>query len=73
MSDLTMVEFLKAVEENGSGLPEMLAARGHHPKVIYAKALKAASRGYTDYGVVADRPWLTIKGKTFLAAHAPVP
>ena len=61
-----MREFLLAVREHEVMAREHLIASGHHPKVVYAKAEKAAGKGYTQYGVVADRPWLTDKGIEFL-------
>lgn len=70
--DLTMLHFLAVVRDHRISTLEVLLAEGFHPKVIYAKAEKAARKGYTDYGVVADRPWLTPLGSTFLSA-APNP
>ncbi len=62
-----MREFLQAVRDHGGGgTREHLLDEGHHAKVIAAKAIKAAGKGYTDYGVVVDRPWLTDKGTKFL-------
>lgn len=66
MSHLTMLDFLLAVEAHGIDTREVLIAEGHHPKVIYAKAAKASRKGYTDYGVVADRPWLTPLGERYI-------
>ena len=65
---LTMAEFLAAVADHGVVAREHLIAAGYHHRVVYAKAEKAARRGYTGYGVVADRPWLTDAGRDFLAA-----
>jgi hypothetical protein len=67
MSTLSMREFLEEVAVDGIGARERLIDRGHHPNVVYAKALKASRKGYTDYGVVADRCWLEPKGRAFLA------
>lgn len=64
---LTMDEYLRVVAEYGTESKDVLLARGVHPNVLYAKAQKASRKGYTDYGVVADRPWLTDKGRAFLA------
>jgi hypothetical protein len=61
-----MREFLWAVHDHGVNAREHLITQGHHPAVIYAKAEKASRKGYTDFGVVADRPWLTAKGFDFL-------
>ena len=66
MSDLPMRTFLQTVRDRGVDAREQLISEGHHPKVIAAKAKKAADKGYTDYGVVVDRPWLTAKGEKFL-------
>ncbi len=63
---LDMTRFLETVNVYGVEAREHLIVAGFHPKVIYAKAEKAAAKGYTDYGVVADRPWLTSKGRTVL-------
>lgn len=63
---LTMAEFLWSVDHYGLEAREVLVELGHHPKVIYAKAEKAARKGYTEYGVVADRPWLTRAGRSFI-------
>ena len=65
---LTMEAFLRAVEVHGSGTREALIEAGYHPKVVLRKAEKAGDKGYTEYGVVADRPWLTDKGRAYLAA-----
>ena len=65
---LDLTTWLRAVAEHGSSAREHLIAQGHHPNVIYAKAEKSARRMYTDYGVIADRPWLTDKGRAWLAA-----
>lgn len=66
---MEMVEFLSAVREHQTRVREVLIEQGHHPSVVYAKAEKAARKGYTDYGVTADRPWLTDKGAAFLLEH----
>jgi hypothetical protein len=63
---LTMTEFLTAVKYHKTTAREVLVGAGHHPNVVYAKAEKAARKGYTEYGVVADRPWLTSAGEAFL-------
>lgn len=65
-AELPMLVFLRAVQEHGVGTREALIEAGHHPKVIDAKAVKASAKGYTEFGVVADRPWLTDKGRLFL-------
>jgi predicted esterase len=62
-----MKHFLEAVAEHRTVAREALLAEGYHHKVVYAKAEKAARKGYTDFGVVADRPWLTDKGREFLS------
>ena len=73
MARLTMLEFLQAVAEHDrlprlvQEVPETLRDRGYHPKVVIAKAEKAVRHGYTDFGVVVDRPWLTDKGRAFIA------
>lgn len=64
---MTMQEFLEAVTDHGVSTPEVLITRGYHPKVIEAKAEKAARQGYINYGVAVDRPWLTEEGQLFLA------
>lgn len=63
---LTMDTFLGAVLIHRTGAREYLIDAGYHPSVIYAKAEKAARKGYTEYGVVADRCWLTDAGTEFL-------
>lgn len=68
---LTMAHFLAAVRDHVTDAREVLLAEGHHPNVVYAKAEKAARKGYTDYGVVADRPWLTDAGRAFLDTEDP--
>lgn len=68
---LSMIEFLRAVEQHGAGTREALIEAGHHPKVVLRKAEKAADKNYTEYGVVPDRPWLTDHGREFLRAHTP--
>lgn len=67
---LTMREFLQATKASATfnmGAPEILIGRGYHPDAIYAKALEAACKGYTNYGIAADRAWLTGLGVRFLA------
>lgn len=64
---MDMVEFLTAVREHRTNARDALIACGNHPAVIVAKAEKAARKGYTDYGVAADRCWLTDKGAAFLS------
>ena len=66
---LPMALFLQVVRDHGVDTPEVLEAAGHHPKVIDSKARAAANRGYTSYGTVVDRPWLTPKGEAFLAEY----
>lgn len=61
-----MLELLQTVRDYGSRTPETLRERGYHENVIYGKALSASDKGYTDYGVVVDRPWLTEKGTQVL-------
>jgi hypothetical protein len=65
-----MEAFLRAVAEYGVYAREHLLAEGYHWKVINAKALKASRKGYYDFGVVADRGWLTAKGKEMLDKEA---
>ena len=67
MSDLTMWHFLETVRDQRGQTRSALLAEGFHPRVIEAKAEKASRKGYTEYGVVVDRPWLTAKGHAFLA------
>lgn len=69
MAKLMMVEFLTVVDEYGIHAREQLVTRGYHPKVIEDKAARAARKGYTDYGVAADRPWLLHRGRRFLDEH----
>lgn len=64
---LTMSKFLETVDQHGIDTPEVLIGEGHHRKVIYTKAEKALRKGYTECGMVPDRPWLTDKGRAFLA------
>jgi hypothetical protein len=68
-----MQTFLAAVSEHGHLTREALLQAGHPIKVITAKSEKAARRGYTEYGVVSDRPWLTSKGRAYLQEHAECP
>ena len=63
---LTMERFLLAVRDHQTRAREALIEQGVHPNVIYAKAEKAARKNYTDYGIVADRPWLDERGIEFL-------
>jgi hypothetical protein len=63
---LTMRHFLHVVWAYRTDAREQLLAEGFHPKVIEAKAEKAARKGYTEYGVVVDRPWLTATGAEYL-------
>lgn len=72
MSDalpLDLTTWLQAIADHQTGAREYLIEQGYHPNVIYAKAEKSARRGYTEYGVVADRPWLTDKGMVWLIGH----
>lgn len=66
---ITMEEFLRAIQEHGTTMREHFVAAGHPPKVVLAKAVGAAKKGYTEFGVAPDRPWLTEKGKAFLAGE----
>ena len=50
---------------------EALLDEGHHPKVVLAKMEKAYSKGYTEVGMSPRRPWLTDKGRAFLADAPP--
>lgn len=63
---LTMEHFLQAVRAYGVDTPEALQGEGFPFKVVYRKAEKAVSKGYTGCGVVPHRPWLTPKGEAFL-------
>ena len=66
---LSMSQWLQAVDAHGIEAREHLLAVGVHPKVIEAKAEKAAHNDYAEYGVVVDRQWLTDKGRRWLAEH----
>lgn len=59
-----MRRWLDAVAVNGIWAREELLEEGYHRNVIMRKAEKSARKGYTDYGVVVDRAWLTEKGIT---------
>lgn len=63
---LPMAVFLAAVAEHRTRAREVLIGDGHHPAVVLAKAKTAARRGYTDFGVVPDRCWLTPEGTAYL-------
>lgn len=66
---LSMSAWLEAVVEHRFDAREYLIAQGINHKVIYRKAELSARKGLTEYGVVADRPWLTNKGRAWLAAN----
>lgn len=70
VNELTMREYLAAVAEHGVDAYEVLTERGHHPKVIVAKAKRASAKGYTDYGVSERRAWIEPKGREFLERDA---
>lgn len=67
MSGLTMRHFLAVVATHDISAREQLYAEGFHPNVVYAKAVKAARKGYVEAGVIDDRCWLTPKGEATLA------
>ena len=67
MNGLPMTEYLLAVEMFGTRAFEIMVSEGVHPNVAYAKAEKAARKGYTDYGTSPRGSWLTDKGRAFLA------
>ena len=66
---LPMTVYLTAVNGHGMSAWEVLEAHGWHPAVIEAKALKAARRGYADFGVSIRRAWLTDKGRALTLAN----
>ncbi len=59
---LTMKRWLACVDRYETNARETLLDLGYHPTAIEAKANKAARKGYTDYGTIPDRCWLTPKG-----------
>lgn len=61
-----MLEWLRAVVEHRTRAREHLIAKGVNPKVIYRKAELSARKGLTEYGIVADRCWLTADGAAWL-------
>lgn len=65
---LTMQHFLSVVVQHRTSTREHLLAEGYHPNVIYRKAEKASMKGYTDFGVIADRPWIEPAGLAYLVA-----
>lgn len=67
---LTMEAFLRAVEAHAQEGTHVLIDQGYPPKVVYAKAQKAASKGYYEYGVSLPYGWLTPEGRRFLAEHS---
>ena len=67
---LSMHLWLNVVGEYGMDARDKLIEDGFHPKVIYAKAEKSARKGYTNFGTVADRCWLTDAGRVYLAQNA---
>jgi len=67
MSNLSLTEFLTAVHEHGIETTIVLINRAYHPKIVQAKAEKAARRGYIDYGTSPMYAWLTSKGKNYIA------
>ena len=70
MSDkLTMQRFLVTVVAEGVFAREKLIDEGYHPNVVLAKAEKAARKGYYQYGVVADRGWVTDNGFDYTLEH----
>ena len=56
-----METWLEAVRDHKTNAREHLIDLGVNHKVIYRKAELSARKGLTDYGVIADRPWLTDK------------
>lgn len=70
MRALTMLDFLRAVEEHGTSAGSVLRQRGYHAKIVWRKSEKAWSKGYTECGVSADCPWLTEEGRVFLQSRA---
>lgn len=68
-TSLSMFHFLEVVAEHTANSRDVLLAEGFHHKVVTAKAEKAARLRYTQFGVVADRPWLTERGRAFLVRH----
>ena len=63
---LTMQRYLEAVAADRMTAAGALIAEGHHHKVVIAKAEKAASKGYTDYGTSCWYAWIEPKGEAFL-------
>lgn len=67
---LSMRLWLNAVAEYGLLAREALLEDGFHHKVILRKAEKSGDKGYTDWGTIPDRCWLTDKGWAYLAQNA---
>jgi len=67
-AELTMQHFLEVVRDHSTHAREVLLEEGFHPNVIYRKAEKAGRKGYTEWGVIVDRPWLTPEGREFLGS-----
>lgn len=66
---LTMRRYLEAVEADPQMAVHTLIAEGYHHKVVIAKAEKASSKGYTDYGTSAWFSWLEPKGEEYLRSQ----
>ena len=69
--ELSMLDWLTAVRDHRTNAREYLIDRGVNAKVIYRKAELSACKRLTDYGVVADRPWLTPQGIAWLKKASP--
>jgi hypothetical protein len=61
-SDLTTAEALTAVHQHGYGAFEYLSA-SYPVKVVRAAFARDDRAGLLEYGVSADRPWLTPAGQ----------
>lgn len=62
---LTLKEYLTALRDDF--FPEAtLINRGYPPKLVWSRAERSASKGYSSYGVSPAHSWITEKGKAML-------
>lgn len=60
---------LHAIDKHGAKAYEMLVSEGHEPNVVHAKMMRAADRGYTEYGGSELHHWLTQKGEEKISVY----
>lgn len=64
-ADLPTAVVLACVHQHGTGAFEVLTAT-YPIKVVRAAIARDLRRGYIEYGVTLDRPWLTPQGRKTL-------